>query len=350
MSESSDIKAAVARQLANYKPLAQDRAPDESPYRTYTLDEMSRLQEFTKEPEVLVQNLLHRGTMMLTSGASKMKKTWLNFQLCMAIATGTPFLGHETRKGRVLVVDYELLNPFLFSRLKVMSQGLGLNPGENLEVLPLERFKWDPDGLVAFLRSHTFDFISLDPLYKLMGSRSENDSAEVAELLGEIDSVIHATGATVSITHHHRKGKLSDLSPLDRASGSGMLSRDPDTIINISPVEDEDLREDHAQLDTTLRNFPPLKPQVIQYRYPTWLVTGHNPADVGSDAKVDIVKLAGLLPDDGLTIRQWKEVIESRLRTKWNSSIRETIKREAAKGRFVYNKDGMYFPTKEVLR
>lgn len=347
--ESTDLKAAVARQLQNYKPGQQDQPPSESPYQALTLEQMQLRQDFTRTPPVLVEGMIHRGTQLMIAGASKMKKTWFTMQLGMAIATGTDFLGHRTNRGKVLVVDYELMAPFLLQRVQEVARATGFSGGDNFHVMSLEKVLWDPAGLIDFLRSRDYAFISLDPLYKLMGARSENDGAEVADLLAEIDSIIHGTGATVGITHHHRKGKLSDVSPIDRASGSGMLARDPDTIINISKLDDEELGADHAQLDVTVRNFPPLDPQIIRYQYPVWHTTDLDARAFVETTKVDIIKLAALLPAHGMPLREWKEAIESKLRTKWNTAIRDAIRKEAERGRYIKNEGGLYLPTKEVI-
>jgi hypothetical protein len=60
------------------------------------------------------------------------------------------------------------------------------------------------------------------------------------------------SGAAVIYTHHNQKGLSGDRKLVDRGSGSGILSRDYDTMISLSPHVQEKL----IVVETLTRNYP----------------------------------------------------------------------------------------------
>ncbi len=360
MNESTALKLAVAKQLEGLAPKEQGHPVETSAYQPLTLAQMRADSAFTEKPPELVEGLIHQGTQVLFGGSSKSMKTFLTLQLALCVASGTPFLGRKTKKGKVLVVDYELMGPFLLERLNEIESALGVDVSENLHILSMEKSKWDPVALRQSLANTEYDFIALDPLYKLMGARSENDAADMIELLGEIDDIIHATGATVQVTHHFRKGGLSDVRSIDRMSGSGVLARDPDTILALTRSEDEEYGSDHLQVDATVRNFPPIDSFVVQFTFPLFRVTDIPTGAImpnGRSGKIDIVKLASVLPEHGCSMKEWRDLIKDKLKMTWKSEIRETINLEAQKGRYItrepdpFGGDSFsYKPTKKVYQ
>jgi len=47
------------------------------------------------------------------------------------------------------------------------------------------------------------------------------------------------TGAATSFNHHYAKGSPNSKDPIDRFSGSGVLVRDPDVYIAMTPHSEE---------------------------------------------------------------------------------------------------------------
>lgn len=68
---------------------------------------MQTLFEQPLEPiDFLVDGLFAQGLYIL-GGSPKVGKSWLALQLCLAVCTGTPFLGRPTRQGEVLYLALE---------------------------------------------------------------------------------------------------------------------------------------------------------------------------------------------------------------------------------------------------
>ncbi|MFR1358681.1 MAG: AAA family ATPase, partial [Ruthenibacterium lactatiformans] len=68
---------------------------------------MQTLFEQPLEPiDFLVDGLFAQGLYIL-GGSPKVGKSWLALQLCLAVCTGTPFLGRKTQQGEVLYLALE---------------------------------------------------------------------------------------------------------------------------------------------------------------------------------------------------------------------------------------------------
>jgi len=106
---------------------------------------------------------------------------------------------------------------------------------------------------------HTPDLICLDPLYKLTEGK-ENASEDMKTTLALFDRLAEETGAAVLYIHHDAKGNPGDRPIQDRGSGSGVLGRDEDARITITPHASED---DARVVETMLRNYRPQKPITI---------------------------------------------------------------------------------------
>ena len=86
------------------------------------------------------------------------------------------------------------------------------------------------------------------------------------------DRIAQETGASVIYVHHFAKGYAGDRSSIDRGSGAGTFSRDPDAILTISPLEQtEDEEEAHGsawRVEYTLREFKDHEPTNVYFQYP----------------------------------------------------------------------------------
>ena len=134
-------------------------------------------------------------------------------------------------------------------------------------------------GLFGNLRGHATDFsaliptilgrirdtgyalILIDPIYKGLGSRNENDAGDIANLLNEVEQLAVKSGAAVVFGAHFSKGNQAGKESIDRIGGSGVFAREPDVILTMTPHEDEDA---HV-IDLTLRALPPVQPFVVRW-------------------------------------------------------------------------------------
>ena len=106
--------------------------------------------------------------------------------------------------------------------------------------------------------------IVVDPAYKVLGNRDENANGEIAGLMNEFEALAQRTGAAIVVAHHFAKGDSTAKSALDRMSGAGAWARDPDSILVLTPHE-----EDHCFTVTSiLRNLPQLPEFVVAWDFP----------------------------------------------------------------------------------
>ena len=76
------------------------------------------------------------------------------------------------------------------------------------------------------------------------------------------------------IAHHFAKGDSSVKDPIDRISGAGAWARDPDSILVLTPHEEQDC----FTATSILRNFPQIPEFVLEWDYPVMRVAAQlNP-------------------------------------------------------------------------
>jgi len=134
----------------------------------------------------------------------------------------------------------------------------GLGRGRNAD-LSLLRPKLEEQ-----LARHQFGLIILDPAYKVLGDRDENANGEIASLMNEFEALAQSCGAAVVLAHHFAKGDSTVKSAMDRMSGAGAWARDPDSIVVLTPHEEENC----FTVTSILRNLPQLPEFVVEWQFP----------------------------------------------------------------------------------
>ena len=218
-----------------------------------------------EEPEQLVAGVLHRGAKMVIGGPSKARKSWSLLDLMLSVASGAPWWGFPTRRGRALYLNFELPSFALQYRLRVIAAAKGIPAFAGFDVWNLRGHATDFSALIPKIldriRDTGYAMILIDPVYKGLGNRSENDAGDIASLLNEIEQLAVRSGAAVVFGAHFSKGNQSGKDAIDRIGGSGVFARDPDVILTMTPHEDEGA---HA-IDITLRALPPVQPFVVRW-------------------------------------------------------------------------------------
>ena len=74
--------------------------------RFHTIDGETLMEKQIEHREQVVAELLPAG-MTLLAGPSKAGKSFLVYEMCVAVASGAPFLGFPTRQGTVLYLAFE---------------------------------------------------------------------------------------------------------------------------------------------------------------------------------------------------------------------------------------------------
>lgn len=241
--------------------------------------------EYLKHPiplaEELIEGVLRRGHKMLITGASKTGKSFLMIELAVALAEGETWLKFKCKRGKVLYINLEIDEASSLNRVANVYEKMS-PPEKYAENL----FVWNLRGkaetldkltpkLVERVRDMDFDAILIDPIYKVL-TGDENSAADMGKFCNEFDKIATQTGASVIYCHHHAKGGQGNRKAIDRGSGSGVFGRDPDAQMDVTELVLTDsiknfIADDNARgfrIEANLREFPPIKPFEVWFRYP----------------------------------------------------------------------------------
>jgi hypothetical protein len=217
------------------------------------------------EPPQLIDGVLHQGAKMVLGGPSKARKSWSLIDLMLSVSTGTPWWGFQTRQGRSLYLNFELPAFALQYRIRSIAAAKGIEDFSGFDLWNLRGHATDFSSLIpkilGRIRDTGYAMILIDPIYKGLGARNENDAGDIASLLNEVEQLAAKSGAAVVFGAHFSKGNQAAKESIDRIGGSGVFARDPDVILTMTPHEDDDA---HV-IDLTLRALPPVKPFVVRW-------------------------------------------------------------------------------------
>ena len=226
VAEGRDAQALIARA----QPIEKADRPR---IRILDIDELEDL----PPPTWLVDKVLTRGGLAVLWGRSGDLKSWVANDLCMRVATGTPWFGRQVVQGLVLYVAAEGAYGF-GSRVRAWRRFRG-------EGLDKPRFKLIPHPVA--ITSEDLEFmvvailaleaqptlIVLDTLARTFGVGDENKQADMNAYVTAADKLRDATGATVMIVHH------SGVGDGNRERGSSVLRGAADTMIKVARQGDK---------------------------------------------------------------------------------------------------------------
>jgi hypothetical protein len=190
----------------------------------------------------VIDGVLRKGHKMMIAGASKAGKTFLLMELCIAFAEGEEWLGFGCVQGKVLYINLEVDRASCINRFHKIYDAMGIaHPNtQNIDIWNLRGHAKTLDSLVPDIveKAKTKNYIAvvIDPIYKvLMGD--ENTASDMGKFCNQFDILCNELGCSVIYCHHHRKGDLSGSRAMDRASGSGVLARDGDALVDMIELE-----------------------------------------------------------------------------------------------------------------
>lgn len=233
---------------------------------------------FSNPPELapeLIHGVLRQGHKMLFVGPSKAGKSFALIELAIAIAEGGTWLDFQCSQGKVLYINLEIDSASCIHRFIDVYNALGMPPEnlQNIEIWNLRGAAIPMDKLapkiICRAKKYGFKAIIIDPIYKvIMGD--ENAAGDMAKFCNQFDLLCRDLGCSTIYCHHHSKGPQGQKKAMDRASGSGVFARDPDAVIDVTPLS---VKEETGQLNAfkvsgILREFPPFKEFCIVYHYP----------------------------------------------------------------------------------
>ena len=227
---------------------------------------------FTSEPlqrpPEVIKGALFQGGKLVYGGPSKAFKSWTLLDMCIGVSMGANWLGFETAQGRSLYVNLELIEYSVQQRIKAITSSRAASVPDALHVWNLRGRARPLPELLGELKSQIkgegFSLIVIDPIYKCLQGRAENDTGDIGTMLGEIEAVALETGAAVAFGAHFAKGNAAGKVSMDRISGSGVFARDPDAILTATPHREEGC----FTVDCTLRDFAQVAPFGVRWTYP----------------------------------------------------------------------------------
>lgn len=176
----------------------------------------------------LVDGMIPPGLDLLI-GASKIGKSWMALQMCIAIASGEPFMGRKTKKTKVLYLSLEDSYRRIQNRMKRQLQGKPVP--ENLyfitDALPLG------SGLLEQIDPYVKDgveVIIIDTLQKIRGANgNKNAYAADYEDMSILKRYADEHDMAIIPVHHTRKMKDDDV--FNMVSGTNGIMGAADTTI-----------------------------------------------------------------------------------------------------------------------
>jgi hypothetical protein len=169
--------------------------------------EVRRLADLVNDPDMnkplpwLVPGLIPAGAAVLLYGSPKVGKTTLAAAICAAVAQGGTFLGRPISPAPVLYCDMERSRRLTVARL---SEPFG--DGDIPPTMMVASQRPTIPDLRSRIRDDGLRLVVLDSLVRLLTPESENDSAEMTDLLSPWVELAHTEDVTLTFIHHDRKG------------------------------------------------------------------------------------------------------------------------------------------------
>lgn len=161
-------------------------------------------------PVELIEDFVPSGGVMVLAGAPGLGKSFTALSWAAAIAEGSEWFGRRVRQAPVVYVLGEGWGGF-GDRIAAWQKDNGRPMSEQVHFVngvPLGVNLKDPDAvqqLIAQVEPVRPGLIIVDTFSVLARVSNENDNAEVAAVMFNVNAIAQATGATVMLVHHVTK-------------------------------------------------------------------------------------------------------------------------------------------------
>lgn len=175
----------------------------------------------------LVEDMIPLGLVLL-GAPEKFGKSLLAMQLAYCVSKGLPFLGHKTRKGKVLYIAFEDRQSSVNERYKLFNYDLD---EEILFTFPTNTSRYDlKDAIKKVKEEHPDLSAVIVDTYEKTRFNPDSQYTEEYEEGGEIHNFALEQGITI-LTIHHLTKKINRNDPFNaiygsrgfRAAADGML-------------------------------------------------------------------------------------------------------------------------------
>jgi hypothetical protein len=268
-------------------------------------------QIYPEGPAIVSGGIIVRGSMNVIGGPPKRGKSSLVMNFALRRSLAAPWLGFDTTPGRTLLLQAEIPERELQTRLRLMMQDVeGALPEKRLWFITYRGMRLDrADGLQACRRlveQVKPDLLIVDPLARFFGG-DENSAREVGRLVASLDEMIQGYGLAIVLVHHTAKPSAAD--PREgglRLRGSSALFGAVDTALLLDRVED-----DRFRLAFELRHGKEPDPLLLE-RTPHLWFTPAGPSE-NLLAVAAIVREIGLLAPSTTLLGPCSRLIPQRL-------------------------------------
>ena len=195
-----------------------------------------------QQPPELIKGLLRQSHKMLVSGPPKAGKSFALMEWTVAIAEEQKWIRYQCAKGRVLYINLEIDPSSTENRFRDIYNAMKIpwTGGKNIFVWNLRGYAMRMDELapkiIQKIQQLEVSVVILDPIYKVI-TGDENNASEMGYFCNQFDKICSDAGVSMIYCHHHSKGAQGSKKAMDRASGSGVFARDPDALVDFTPLE-----------------------------------------------------------------------------------------------------------------
>jgi AAA domain len=226
-----------------------------------------------KPPKEVIGGLLRVGQVALIGGHSKKWKSYAFRDMLFCAANGIPWLCFEPAQGVVIDIDFECEGWDLRRRYELLRECYGQGDFSNIKLAIMRGQAASIDRLnhlAELLSSQSISptLIGVDPVYRLLGGKNENDAGVITEMMNKFLAIASNTGSALVSSHHFSKGDQSAKEAIDRFSGSGVWGRHPNALMTFT----ENAQQDCFTVNVVHRSFPPRQDFVVRWQYPRFLI------------------------------------------------------------------------------
>ena len=185
----------------------QDMTQQQQQQRFQLRTNAELIQIARNRPADLIDGFVPSGSVMVLAGGSSTGKSFTALSWAAAIAEGSSWFGQQTRQAPVVYVLGEGFSGF-GRRIKTWEIFNGRPMSDNLHFMDGLTYGIDlndPDSvqqLIAMLAYVQPGLVIFDSLSMLARYSNENDNAEVAHVMANVNKIVQATGATAMLVQH----------------------------------------------------------------------------------------------------------------------------------------------------
>jgi RecA-family ATPase len=130
----------------------------------------------------VIEGLLHRGDVLDICGRSKVGKSWKALSIVCSVASGIPYNGKNTHKGRVMLIDgHNMSCEILGRRLQLLREYFNAPVDEHVMA----------DCLVGFLRGQRVDYKRMNQLELMHYIEDSKDGEDYSTVvLDQVEEII----------------------------------------------------------------------------------------------------------------------------------------------------------------